>query len=94
MPSTTMDEQALLELLKEAMIIAEQAQTEQEIDASIFELLSLKTQFECRQAEQVLYYKRLNMPRSQILDYQAAMQICFTSIEQTLLDLRHKNYLI
>lgn len=94
MPSTTMDEQTLVVLIKEALALSEGAKTAQEIEATEFELLSLKKQLDLRETEQVLHYQRLKLPKAQVLEYQAAMHLCRTQLEQALLDLRHKDFML
>jgi hypothetical protein len=89
-----MDEQSLIMLLKEALVLAETSHTEQQIEASEFELLALRVEFEVRSKEQVLYYQKTGLPKAHILDYQASIQICLTQIEQMLLELRHKEFML
>ncbi len=94
MPSTTMDEKAIVELVKEALRIADSARTPLEIKQSLFELAELRTLLDLRSEEQILRYERMRMKKADILDYKQAVHVFRTQLEQAILDLQHKEYLL
>ncbi len=90
----TLDEQSLVVLIKEALVLAATSVELPALKAAEYELTTLKKHLEMRETEQVLHYKRIGLPESQILEYQQAIHSCRVALENAMVEVQHRKFML